>query len=230
MGGVWPSAQEALASGAVTSAAERKPEVPGIRRVETARYTYTYVPKGAISYQWCGLNVLDSAADEGDHVGVYSKVRRTGKAPVWGGVDEVFSLTAGATTPAYGREISVMGPPGETTAGGPLFGVYGRTHDDGTGRPAIIEFGIKFAPFYPDWGGKAKLQRGIWFCEPTIDGALCMAGGDTIKFSEDPAVPRLGFDPATGWVGWWKPIDGRRTLVWGFHALTGETARMLPLE
>jgi hypothetical protein len=55
-----------------------------------------------------------------------------------------------------------------------------------------------------------------------VENAMEMPGGAAVSLSDDVAVPKLKFDPQTGFVGLWKG----RLCVWGCHAVSGEVVSM----
>ena len=233
LGGVWPTEAAAKAAG-VQDVVNRIAPTPGKLAVQAARYTRTYIPPGALGYEWNDVAVLDNHSDDGNNCARYDKAFKYGKGPTWAQCREAQDRYPGTDGgPLYVDELDYMGYPGRRTTGAASLCVIGRSNEGPARDPtdnsiAHLDCWFKLIPNYADWG-RVKLDyfiRSYVVCEEAF---IAMQGGDTIRFSDDPAVPKLGFDVQTGWLGWWKVIDDKRVLVWGFHALTGDTAKMLPL-
>ncbi len=95
--------------------------------------------------------------------------------------------------------------------------VYGTVNG---GQRATHDIGVHILPngFNPN---AAKLRTGFRV-DGDVETALAFPGGASIQFTEDSAVPKLKFDPQTGFVGLWKD----RLCVWGVHAVTGAPVSM----
>lgn len=190
----------------------------------------TTIPFTCESYEWNVVKETHSYANTGDQCTGYDKFFKYGKAPGWVSVREAHDLYPGTDGgPLYVDEIDYMGAPGRLTTGAAVLCVIGRSattavRDPVDLREAHLDAFFRLVPYVPDWGF-AKLNyliRAEVKCEKAI---LSMQGGDRVKFSDDPAVAEHGFDPQTGFTGYWKG----RLLVWGVHNVTGEVVQMRQL-
>lgn len=228
LGGVWQTAAEAKAAG-VQSVAVRRATPAEPLAVRAASYALTYVEKGAQSYEWNLVGALDNNADTGENCAAYLKAHKRGAGATWGLCIEAHDHYPNEQSAGlWGLEIDLMGAPNRRTWGAGLQAVIGKAAGSDAAATAHLDSFIKMVAFPPD-REKVKIDHMIRSDVRCEDGIVSMQGGDYIKFSDDPQVPVMGFDNATGWIGLWKRIDGKRVLLWGVHALTGDMAKMLPL-
>lgn len=227
-----------VADFAVADNKSRRESTPGgVPRLACLWHFHTVVKPGTTAYEWNVVQELDNHSDTGDQCAGYKRAHKWGAGQTWVDVREAQDMHEGPGSensgPLYVEEMDYMGARGRMTRGAASLCVVGRSsvspfRDPADKGVAHLDTWFRLVPFFYDFG-YVKLDhfiRSEMKCEKSF---MSMQGGDCIQFSDDPAVPTLGFDVQTGWVGWWKTINGQRMLVWGFHALTGDTAKMLPL-
>lgn len=185
----------------------------------------TRVAPGALTYEWNLGRLLENRADAGENCAGYGKAYKYGKGASWVDCREAHDLYSGTDGgPLFVDELDYMGARDRKTSGAAVLCVVGRASETPHRDPndhsvAHLPAFFRLVPYYPD-AGYVKLDyfvRAEMQCEEAI---VSMQGGDAIRFSDDPAVPELCFDNATGIHGLW--FRKRRFCVRGTQVQTGE--------
>lgn len=173
----------------------------------------TIVRKGVRTYEFGTgfLLVNHSDAPDTDSSARYGKSDKEGAANTFGDVDEAQDYHEGPDVHDSGalipREIDWMGARGRRTRGAGLYLVAGRSgrtplRDPADKGVAHLPSFIQLYTYYHDLGF-VKVDNMIRSYMKTERGIVEMVGGDCVRFSEDPAVAVLCFEPATGILGLW---------------------------
>lgn len=88
--------------------------------ISSALLVYEEVPRSSQSFEWAQLVKLNTSADVGDQVGIYSQVYKHGQAEAWGITIEAQDFTVGGTSALVGMELGISYG-GVDTGIGPTF-------------------------------------------------------------------------------------------------------------
>jgi len=226
----WITPAGGQKAGMITAYDQRQAAVPGLRQVETARFIYSVVPQGSISFQWALFVQQLNFSDAGENAPVYVKGYKHARAAGWGAVIEAQDYYPGIDGQnLFGIELDYMGSRGRNTTGAGLFIVLGRSSKTPIRDPtdvavSTLDMAMLVAPYVPDWGF-VRLNYGVRFAIDCDVACLSMQGGSAVKFSDDPNVPVHRFDPPTGFIGYWRGTGAGRVCVWCTHALDGTNVR-----
>jgi hypothetical protein len=196
-------------------------------QIDSCRFVYSIVNKDVpYVYHWNIFSVLDSYADDGEPVGIYTNVNQRGQGAVFGLVTEVQCNSPHAGN-CWGQETDIAAPvSGEPRGYGNVVviarSIFGPRRDPNDNRVGHVLTGFGVIPFYPDAG---KVDVGVAFDAQVHCTVACVRipDGEAMAYSSNGLIVQK-FDPQTGYAGWWRADLG--LCVWCVNMSNGDIKMM----